>query len=396
MIAKRRHLSIFRAQIGWTIAVAAGTIRGVRVGDEVLVDAPELTIVVPTFNEHDNIVPLLDRLNAVLAGIAWEAIFVDDDSSDGTADAVRAAARRDTRVRCIQRIGRRGLAGACIEGILASSAPYVAVMDADLQHDEAILPRMLEALRREGCDVVVGSRYVAGGGVGDWAAHRQRASSLATRLAHLVTKTDIADPMSGFFMLRRMVFERVMRGLSTQGFKILLDILATAETPLRIKEIPFQFRQRVAGESKLDTLVAWEFAMLLADKLVGHIVPVRFLLFAVIGGLGVFVHMGVLAAGLKLFALPFVTAQTSAAIVAMTANFFLNNLFTYADRRLKGWRVLRGLISFYVICSFGAAANIGVASYLFAQQQVWWIAGIAGIVVGSVWNYAVSSIFTWK
>jgi dolichol-phosphate mannosyltransferase len=360
------------------------------------VDAPELTIVVPTFNEHDNIVPLLDRLNTVLAGIAWEAIFVDDDSPDGTAEAVREAARRDTRVRCIQRIGRRGLAGACIEGILASSAPYVAVMDADLQHDEAILPQMLEALRREGCDMVVGSRYIAGGGVGDWAAHRQRASSLATQLARLVTKTDIADPMSGFFMLRRMVFERVMRGLSTQGFKILLDILATAETPLRIKEIPFQFRQRVAGESKLDTLVAWEFAMLLADKLVGHIVPVRFLLFAVIGGLGVFVHMGVLAAGLKLFALPFVTAQTVAAVTAMTVNFFLNNLFTYADRRLKGWRILRGLLSFYVICSFGAAANIGVASYLFAQQQVWWVAGIAGIVVGSVWNYAVSSIFTWK
>src|SRR6185437_4876619 len=213
MIAKRRHLSIFRAQIGWTIAVAAGTIRDARVAQEVRVDAPELTIVVPTFNEHDNIVPLLERLNAVLAGIAWEAIFVDDDSGDGTADAVRAAARRDTRVRCIQRIGRRGLAGACIEGILASSAPFVAVMDADLQHDEAILPQMLEALRREGCDVVVGSRYVAGGGVGDWAAHRQRASSLATWLAHLVTKTDITDPMSGFFMLRRMVFERVMRGL---------------------------------------------------------------------------------------------------------------------------------------------------------------------------------------
>jgi dolichol-phosphate mannosyltransferase len=360
------------------------------------VDTPELTIVVPTFKEHDNIVPLLDRLNAVLAGIAWEAIFVDDDSPDGTADAVREAAQRDARVRCIQRIGRRGLAGACIEGILASSASYVAIMDADLQHDEAILPQMLDTLRRENCDMVVGSRYIEGGGVGEWSAQRQRASSLATRLAHLVTKTDIADPMSGFFMLRRTVFEQVMRGLSTQGFKILLDILATAETPLRIKEIPYHFRPRVAGESKLDTLVAWEFAMLLADKLVGHIVPVRFLLFALIGGLGVFVHMGVLAAGLKLFGLTFVAAQTAAAFVAMTVNFVLNNLFTYADRRLKGWRILRGLVSFYVICSFGAAANIGVASYLFAQQQVWWVAGIAGIVIGSVWNYAVSSIFTWK
>jgi dolichol-phosphate mannosyltransferase len=366
------------------------------VADEVVVDAPELTVVVPTFNERDNIVPLLDRLKAVLAGIAWEVIFVDDDSPDGTADAVRSAAMHDTRVRCIQRIGRRGLAGACIEGILASATPFVAVMDADLQHDEAILPRMLKILRRDGCDLVVGSRYVEGGSVGDWSAQRQRASSLATRLARLVTKSDIADPMSGFFMLQRAVFERVMRGLSTQGFKILLDILATAKPALRIEEVPYQFRPRIAGESKLDTLVAWEFAMLLADKLIGHIVPVRFALFSLIGGLGVFVHMAILATGLKFFALPFVMAQTVAAFTAMTVNFFLNNLFTYADRRLKGWRILRGLLSFVVICSFGLAANIGVASYLFAEQQVWWVAGIAGIVIGSVWNYAVSSIFTWK
>jgi dolichol-phosphate mannosyltransferase len=365
-------------------------------GKEVAVDLPELTIVVPTFNEHDNVVPLIERLDTALAGVAWEAIFVDDDSPDGTAALVREVARRDPRVRCIQRIGRRGLAGACIEGMLASSAPYVGVIDADLQHDEAILPQMLAALRREDCDMVVGSRYASGGGVGDWAVRRQRASALATRLAGLIAKTDIADPMSGFFMLRRAVFERVMRGLSTQGFKILLDILATADPPLRIREIPYQFRARAAGESKLNTLVAWEFGMLLADKLIGHIVPVRFALFALIGGLGVFVHMAVLATGLKLFGLSFVAAQTSAALVAMTVNFFLNNLFTYADRRLKGWRMLRGLLSFYVICSFGTAANIGIAAYLFSQQEVWWVAGIAGIVVGSVWNYAVSSVFTWQ
>jgi dolichol-phosphate mannosyltransferase len=361
-----------------------------------LASAPELTVVVPTFKERDNVAPLLQRLDQVLAGIAWEAIFVDDDSPDGTAQVVREISRDDRRIRCIQRIGRRGLAGACIEGILASSTPFVAVMDADLQHDEAILPRMLESLRRESCDVVIGSRYVAGGGVGDWDSHRLRASSLATRLAHLVTKCDIADPMSGFFMLRRSVFERVMRGLSTQGFKILLDILATADGPLRIKELPYQFRQRVAGESKLDALVAWEFAMLLAEKLIGHIVPVRFALFALIGGFGVLVHMSVLAAGLKLFDLAFVSAQTTAALTAMTANFVLNNFFTYADRRIKGWRILRGLASFYVICSFGAVANVGLAAYLFAEHQVWWVAGIAGIIVGSVWNYAVSSVFTWQ
>jgi dolichol-phosphate mannosyltransferase len=363
---------------------------------EVSVNAPDLTVVVPTFNERENVGLLYERLSTVLAGITWEAIFVDDDSPDGTADAVRALARRDTRVRCLQRVGRRGLSSACIEGILASSAPYVAVMDADLQHDERLLPRMFATLRDEPYDLVVGSRYIAGGGVGDWDAARQRASALATRLSRLITKTEIADPMSGFFVLRRALFEDSLRRLSAQGFKILLDLLASASTPPRIKELPFEFRPRQHGESKLDALVMWEFAMLLADKLIGHVVPVRFALFALIGGLGVFIHMGVLWTSLRPFALPFTTAQTIATIAAMTANFYLNNFFTYADKRLKGWRALRGLISFYVICSLGAVANIGIASYLFAEQERWWIAGIAGVIVGSVWNYAVSSIFTWK
>jgi dolichol-phosphate mannosyltransferase len=358
--------------------------------------APDLTVVVPTFNERDNIGPLLERLDRVLAGIAWEAIFVDDDSPDGTAEAVRTIARRDRRVRCLQRVGRRGLSSACIEGILASASPYVAVMDADLQHDESLLPRMYQTLRDEAYDLVVGSRYVAGGGVGEWDKSRQRASAFATWLSRLITREEIADPMSGFFMLRRNVFEGSLRRLSAQGFKILLDILASAQTPPRVKELPFEFRRRQHGESKLDAMVMWEFAMLLADKLVGHLVPVRFALFALIGGLGVFVHMATLWSGLSFFALSFTAAQTIATVAAMTANFFLNNFFTYADRRLKGWRALRGLVSFYLICSLGAVANIGIASYLFSQKEVWWIAGIAGIIVGSVWNYAVSSVFTWK
>src|SRR5579862_7609453 len=255
---------------------------------EVKVNVPDLTVVVPTFNERANVGLLYERLSTVLAGIAWEAIFVDDDSPDGTADAVRALARRDGRVRCLQRVGRRGLSSACIEGILASASAYVAVMDADLQHDESLLPRMFAALRDEPCDLVIGSRYVPGGGVGDWDKNRQRASAFATWLSRLITKETIADPMSGFFMLRRGVFDGALRQLSAQGFKILLDLLASSKTRPRIKELPFEFRQRQHGESKLDAMVMWEFAMLLADKRIGHLVPVRFALFALIGGLGVF------------------------------------------------------------------------------------------------------------
>jgi len=358
--------------------------------------APILTIVVPTLNERDNIKPLIALLDAALPDVDWEVMFVDDDSTDDTARRIRALALVDPRVRCIQRIGRRGLSTACIEGVLACSAPYVAVMDADLQHDEALLPRMLEILRKENVDLVIGSRYAAGGGLGGLSGNRAWISRLGTKLARLICKQDISDPLSGFFMCRRDVFESAVRRLSGQGFKILLDLLASSSRPLRICELPFEFRTRRHGESKLDTLVVWEYFALLADKLFGHIVPVRFTLFALIGAVGLAVHMSILWGGLNFAALKFGLAQSLATFAAMTSNFFLNNILTYRDQRLHGWRTLRGLLTFYGICAVGATANVGIASYLFNSHQTWWVAGVLGVIVGVVWNYAMSSIFTWR
>ena len=360
------------------------------------VPAPELTVIVPTLNECDNIALVIDRLAAVLTNINWEAIFVDDDSRDGTANHIRSLAQQYPHVRCVQRIGRRGLAAACIEGILASAAPIIAVMDADLQHDEMLLPRMLQILKQDKCDIVVGSRYVEGGGFGDWTRSRINISRFGNYLSRMICRVEITDPMSGFFMLRRPVFEAAVRRLSGEGFKILLDILASSPQPLRIKEIPYQFGKRQFGESKLDTLVAWEFIVMIADKLIGHILPVRFVLFALVGCLGVLVHLIALWSALEIVGLPFVWSQTLATVAAMTSNFFINNLFTYRDLRLKGWRMLRGLISFYAICTIGAIANVGIATYVFGSNRTWWLAGIAGVLVGAVWNYAISSIFTWK
>lgn len=358
--------------------------------------SPILTIIIPTLNERDNVEPLLALLTAALSQTGWEAIFVDDDSRDGTAAHVRALARRDPRVRCLQRIGRRGLATACVEGVLASASPYVAVMDADLQHDERLLPKMLETLDSGTVDLVVGSRYVAGGGIGEWDPGRARISGLATSLAHMICKAKVADPLSGFFMCRREVFERALRRMSGQGFKILLDLLASSPEPLRVAELPYSFRERQHGESKLDTLVAWEYAMLLADKLIGHIIPVRFALFALIGGLGLVIHLAMLWISLNILGADFRVAQTAATVLAMTSNFFLNNQFTYRDQRLRGFYLLRGLGIFYLICGLGAVANVGVASYVFTANHAWWLAGVAGAIVGSVWNFAMSSVFTWN
>jgi dolichol-phosphate mannosyltransferase len=358
--------------------------------------SPELCVVVPVLNEHDNVAPLIAAINKALAGIAWEVMFVDDDSRDGTREAVAAIAATDPRIRLIHRIGRRGLASAFVEGAQASFAPYVAAMDGDLQHDETLLPKMLAALK-DGAEIAIGSRYVPGGAIGDWDATRAGMSDLATRLGQIVLRTKVADPMSGFFMIRRETFDRASRNLSAIGFKILLDIIASLPTPPRIVELPFRFRTRVSGESKLDAGVLRDYALLLADKLVGHLVPVRFLMFAAVGGLGILAHMAVLLLALKLAGLAFGTAQGVATGCAIIGNFVLNNIFTFGDQRLRGWGFLRGLVTFGVICSVGAVANLSVAQVMVsADGHGWALAGLVGAVMSLVWNYAVSSVITWR
>ena len=357
---------------------------------------PVLSVVVPTFNERDNVTKLYRKLEATLDGIAWEVVFVDDNSPDGTWDVVRALARQDGRVRCIRRIGRRGLSGACIEGILASSAPYAAVMDADLQHDETQLPKMLSLLQSGQAELVVGSRYIEGGSADSFNRSRAGASALATEVAKRALGVAIADPMSGFFVIRRDRFEQLAPQLSTQGFKILLDIVATAHGDLKTVEVPYTFGSRLHGESKLDAMVALDFLGLVLAKFTHDVVSLRFLLFAMVGGTGLFVHLGTLYVALKLFGLPFPQAQGIGAFVAMTSNFILNNFLTYRDQRLKGFAILGGLLAFYLVCSVGLFANVGVAFSVYDKQPIWWLAGAAGALMGVVWNYAMSGLFVWR
>jgi dolichol-phosphate mannosyltransferase len=355
----------------------------------------DLTLVVPTFKESDNIVPLVERLDRALAGLAWEVVFVDDDSPDGTADTVRTLAQRDRRVRVIQRIGRRGLASACVEGILSSSAPYVAVMDADLQHDEMLLPQMLQRLKEGGIDLVVASRYVEGGSVAGLVPHRLAISRLAVRLAQTLFGITLQDPMSGFFMMRRAAFDGCVRRLSQQGFKILFDLIACSPRPLTYVELPYSFGTRRHGASKLDALVAWQFGVTILHKLFGRYVPVRFVLFELVGASGIIVHLAALYVLLRARA-PFGLAQSGAVLVAMTSNFVLNNLITYRDRSLKGADFVRGLFSFYAVCAIAAVANVGIADWVYAKRPIWWAAGLAGAIVSAVWNYVASRLYTWR
>lgn len=358
----------------------------------------ELAVVIPTFNEAGNVRALVQRLDTALKGRTWEAIFVDDASPDGTAQALRDIARGDHRIRVIERIGRRGLSSACIEGMMATGAPLIAVMDADLQHDPKVLTALVTTLERDPeLDLAVASRFVSGGGTGDWERERLAKSHTASRIARMVLKADLTDPMSGFFMIRGARFRELAPRLSGIGFKILLDLMTTAQQPLRFAEVPLQFHRREVGESKLDHVVAMEFLVALYDRLFGRYVPTRFAMFAAIGAAGVAVHMSLLGLAYGLLGLAFVGAQIVATMGAMTFNFFLNNTLTYRDRRLYGARALAlGWLSFCLVCSVGAVANVGVAAFLFTEHYAYaTVSALAGVLVSAVWNYALSSRFTW-
>jgi dolichol-phosphate mannosyltransferase len=356
-----------------------------------------LSVVVPVLNERGNIAVLVERLESVLAEVDWELIFVDDDSPDGTADACRQLSYAHPRVRVLQRIGRIGLASACVEGMLASSAPYLAVMDGDLQHDETVLPEMLRLAQTKNLDLVVASRNITGGSMGEFSKERVRLSNFGRYLSRWITNCELSDPMSGFFLIKRPFLNEVVHDLSQIGFKILLDLIASCHRRVHFIEVPYTFHKRGYGNSKLDTTVSLEFLLLLADKLVGDFLPVRYVLYSLVGLSGIVVNMVALAGLHLLGKQPVVEAQVIATSLTIVWNFFFNNWLTYRDRKLKGrWSILKGLLVYAAGCSLGASVNVRFTAALLNMGLEWFVAGFVGTMVSSVWNYGIASVFTWK
>jgi dolichol-phosphate mannosyltransferase len=356
---------------------------------------PELTIVVPTLDERENLSPFIGSLATVLAGIDYEIVFVDDDSGDGTSDLARDIAQHDRRVRVLQRIGRRGLSSAVLEGMMASSSPYLAVMDCDLQHDEKILPLMLQKLKSEHLDLVIGTRHREGGGMGEMAPHRRKLSEWGRSLSSLICRTELSDPMSGYFVVTRAYVKEVARRLSGAGFKVLLDMVVSSRRPVRLGEVAYVFRPRLHGRSKLDILVGLEYLELLADKLLGDFVPASYVVFGLAGSIGVLVQLAAVNLLRLIPGFSLENAQFTSSAIVIGINFLLNNRLTFRSARLKGRRLVMGMVLFYIACSVGLSLNLNVLNYLRALVP-WYIAATAGLAVGSVWNYWMSAMFVWQ
>ncbi len=397
--ASSAALAVAATSLSWPEALAddspAGLDKAPATASDALPNSVELSIIIPTFNEAGNIGELLRRIAICLAGVAWEAIVVDDNSSDGTAALVRTLGHEDPRLVCLQRIGRRGLSSACIEGIGMASGRFVAIIDADLQHDEALLPAMLRTISEGSFDLVVGSRYMAGGGIDSWSLARRSLSLLATHITHRVLKVGLSDPMSGFFMLRPQIVRDSSGRLSGTGFKLLLDLVASSPAALRIAELPYRFSPRQYGQSKLDSRVAWAFLLLIVKKALERMRR-RFGMFCAVGSSGVMVQLGVLWTVQGLFGASFPAAQTVGVLASMVSNFTLNNALTFREARLRGSSFMVGLSQFAGLCAVGVVINVAVASVLERSTGSRLISVVVGILVGAVCNYVTTSLIVWR
>ncbi len=361
----------------------------------------ELSIVIPTFNESENVGEIVKRLSATLKGIGWEIIFVDDNSPDGTADVVRELSRSEPRVRLISRHNRRGLASAVVEGALAASTDIIAVMDGDLQHDETVLPGMYENVRSGEADLVSASRFLTEDGADGLSSQTRVAiSNSGIKLSNMIFKMDMTDPLTGFFVVKRDVVEEALPYLSELGFKILMDLVVSSKPRPRIKEVPFKFRERQHGESKLDNRVMYDFFLFFIEKRIASILPLpaRFISFALINSVGILIHLAVLIPLITVMGQGFFAkGQLIATIVAMAFNYAVNNLITYSDRQLKGAKFYVGFIVFCVLCSVGVWANVGVATNMVEGPGTlnYILPAIGGALITVVWNYVATGAFVW-
>jgi len=357
------------------------------------VPSKRLSIIAPTYNEAGNIIPFVERVKTTLAAFDWEILFVDDNSTDGTAQKAFDYGTGDSRVRPIIRLNDRGLAKSSIQGMLSARGDLLCVMDADGQHDPAVLLDMIARLEQDNLDIVSAARRLEDDqALEGLSPVRRKLSNIGNWLSSLILGKKLADPLTGFFVIRRSRFLELAPRLGDPGFKLLLDILYSDKS-LRHEEVPFSFGVRTHGQSKLDTYVIWKFVTFLLSKMTGGLLPVSLISFLFVGGSGIFIHLAVLYAALSLSA-PFIAAQT---LVAATSNFLLNNLLTFQDKRLRGWGKLWGYLKFLTVSAVGIVANVSAATLTYERViHVVFLATLAGIAIDTVWKFVIANRFIWR
>ncbi|MEK7217967.1 MAG: glycosyltransferase family 2 protein [Patescibacteria group bacterium] len=358
-----------------------------------------LSLILPTYNEAENIPRIVPELEAILKEIPHEIIVVDDDSPDGTWRVARELSRGNDRLRVLRRVGRRGLSSAVIEGFLAAKGDVLGVTDADGQHDYALLPALYRTVKEKG-GLAIGSRYTAGGSVGEWDGRRQWMSRMATGLARRLCRVPVTDPMSGFFAVARSVFEGVLPRLNPKGFKILLDLLLHVPRGTPGAELPYTFRSRTLGQSKMSFTVQLEFLEELFDATLGRFLPLTFVKYCLVGAMGMVVTLLGLRAAVVVLALAgwrddFLVELLAGIEAAIVFNFLLNNIWTFGRQRLRGWGAVLGFIRYNAVCLVGALATLSVASSLRSGGIDEFLSVAAAGFLGAVWNYTMSRLFTW-
>jgi len=377
--------------------------------------APVVSVVTPTFNEAANLPLLVEAVHEALGTLPHEIVVADDDSPDRTWEVAERLAETDSSIRVLRRFRDPGLSAAVLDGMTVARGEYLAVIDADLQHDPAILPEMVGLLASGTVDVCVGSRATEGGGYGDWSAARRLVSWVATLIAKVLLRVPVSDPMSGYFAITRAGYEQTASQINARGFKILLEFVGRNRS-LRVAEVPYEFRNRVHGETKLNRSVIRSYLLAVSELWLGRQIDPVFLLYVLVGIVGLVVNSVAFtlaeAAGFPLWTTglnkaidPIYTSFLFSVQLTILVLFVLNNEFTFWEDRYRGWKLFPAFLAYEVVSIIGTLIHVAVFTFL---QNTGFLLGVlgsgparvvhnlTGAVLALIVNWFLNTTYVWK
>ena len=376
---------------------------------------PLVSIVTPTYNEAENLPILIQRLHAALGVLPHEIIIADDNSPDGTWQVGETLATEDPTLRVMRRFHDPGLSASVLDGLSTARGEVLVVIDADLQHDTGVLPEMLSHVLSKRVDVCVGSRSTAGGGYGDWSSSRRFVSWVATMIAKLLLRVSVSDPMSGYFVVSREAYEQTAPSINPRGFKILLEFIGRNHQ-LRVDEVGYEFSNRIHGETKLNRSVIRSYLLGVAELRVGRQINPTFLLYAMVGLVGLAVN-SVLFTLAEAVGFPQITTGLNAAIDPIATSFLfsvqvtilllfaMNNEFTFWEQRYRGWALIPAFALYEVmslvgtcvhVAVFTSLQNIGFLLNLLGTSASRVVQNLIGASIALILNWFLNTTYLWR